>query len=64
MDEIGLRVGVGQGQWVIVPTSQVGGRFKNIIGSLQDTKHITIIEAIFAGCAVVAPLIIIKGVII
>jgi hypothetical protein len=64
MNETGLRVGVGRGQWVIVPTSQVDGQFKNIIGSLGDTEHVSIVEAVSAGCAVIAPLIIIKGVVI
>ena len=64
MDETGLRIGVGRGQWVIVPTDQVDSRFKNIIGSLGDTEHISIVEAISAGFTVIAPLIIIKGVII
>jgi hypothetical protein len=64
MDETGLRVGVGRGQWVIVPTNQVDSRFKNLIGSLGDTEHISVVEAISAGCATIAPLIIIKGVII
>jgi hypothetical protein len=36
MDEIGLRVGVGRGQWIIVPTDKAtDNRFKNIIGSLS-----------------------------
>ena len=64
MDETGLRVGVGRGQWIIVPTNQVDSRFKNLIWSLGDTEHISVIEAISAGCTVIAPLIIIKGVII
>jgi hypothetical protein len=64
MDETGLRVGVGRGQWVIVPTNQVDSRFKNLIGSLGDTEHVSVVEAISAGCATIAPLIIIKGVII
>jgi Tc5 transposase DNA-binding domain len=65
MDETGLRVGVGRGQWVIVPTDQtMDSRFKNIIGSLGDTEHISIVEAISAGGTTIAPLIIIKGVII
>jgi hypothetical protein len=42
----------------------VDSRFKNTIRSLGDTEHISIVEAISAGCAVIAPLIIIKGVII
>jgi hypothetical protein len=64
MGEIGLRVGIGRGQWVIVSTNQVDSRFKNTIRSLGDTEHISIVEAIFAGYALIAPLIIIKGVII
>jgi len=50
MDETGLRVGVGRGQWVIVPTDQAtDSRFKNIIGSLGDKEHISVVEAISAG---------------
>jgi hypothetical protein len=64
IDKTGLYVGVRQGQWVIVPTNQVDSRFKNLIGSLGDTEHISVVEAISAGCTVIAPLIIIKGVII
>lgn len=61
MDETRLRVGVRRGQWVIVPTDQAtDNRFKNIIRSLGDTEHISVIEAI-SGCGItIALLIIIK----
>jgi hypothetical protein len=64
MDETGLRVGIGHGQWVVVPTGQEQGQFKNLIGSHGDTEHVSIVEAISAGGTVIAPLIIIKGAII
>ena len=34
MDETSLRIGIGHGQWVIVPIGQEQGHFKNLIGSL------------------------------
>jgi hypothetical protein len=50
---------------VTVPTDQATDtRFKNIIGSLGDTEHISVIEAISRSRITIAPLIIIKGVII
>ena len=63
MDETGLRIGVGRGQWVIVPENDDDGkgRFTNIIGSHGDQEHVTIVEAISAGGVVIPPLIIIKG---
>ena len=64
MDKTGLCVGIGCGQWVIVPTGQEQGRFKNLIGSHGDTEHVSIVEAISAGGTVIALLIIIKGAII
>jgi hypothetical protein len=64
MDETGLRIGVGRGQWVILPTGQEQGRFSTLIGSLGDTEHVSIVETISADGVVIAPLIIIKGVII
>ena len=64
MDETGLRVGVGRGQWVVVPAGQEQGRFTNLIGSHGDTEHITVVESISAGGVVIAPLIIIKGLVI
>jgi hypothetical protein len=64
IDETGLRVGVGRGQWVVVPAGQEQGRFTNLIGSHGDTEHITVVECISANGVVIAPLIIIKGVVI
>ena len=64
MDETGLRVGVGCGQWVIVPTGQEQGRFTNLIGSQGDTEHVTVIESISAGGVTIAPHIVIKGIVI
>jgi hypothetical protein len=64
MDETGLRVGVGRGQWVVVPAGQEQGRFTNLIGSHGDTEHISIVEAISANGVTIAPLIIIKGAVI
>jgi hypothetical protein len=64
MDETGLRVGVGRGQWVVVPAGQEQGRFKNLIGSHGDTEHISVVECISASGTVIAPLIIIKGAVI
>jgi hypothetical protein len=40
MDETDLRVGVGRGQWVIVPAGQEQGHFQNLIGSTGDTEHV------------------------
>ena len=64
MDEIGLRVGVGRGKWVIVPADQAKGAFANLIGSKADSEHITVVEAVSASRATISPLIIIKGVVI
>ena len=64
MDETGLRVGVGRGQWVIVPASDEKNRFTNLIGSQGDTEHVTVVESISADGVVIPPLIIIKGVVI
>lgn len=49
MDETGVRVGVGRGQWVIVPAGEEQGRFSNLIGAHGDTEHITVVESISAG---------------
>jgi hypothetical protein len=62
MDETGVHIGVGRGQWVIVPDSDDGKeRFTNIIGSHGDQEHVTVVEAISARGVVIPPLIIIKG---
>jgi hypothetical protein len=64
MDETGLRIGVGWGQWVIVPAGQEQGRFQNLISSTGDTEHVSVVEYISASGEIIAPLIIIKGVVI
>jgi hypothetical protein len=64
MDETGLRVDVGRGQWVVVPTGYDQGRFTNLIGSHRDTEYISVVKAISADSVTIAPLIIIKGAVI
>jgi hypothetical protein len=61
MDETGLLIGVG---WVVIPAGEEQGRFKNLIGSHNDTKYVSVVEYISADGTVIAPLIIIKGAII
>jgi hypothetical protein len=62
MNETGVRIGVGRGQWVIVPDSDDGkGRFTNIIGLHGDQEYVTVVEAISARGVIMSPLIIIKG---
>jgi len=65
MDEMGIRVGVGRGQWVIIPDDgdeKSKGRFSVIIiiGSHGDQEHVTVVEAISAGGMAIPPLIIVK----
>jgi hypothetical protein len=65
MDETGLCVGVGCGQWVVVPAGQEQGRFTNLIGSHSNTEHVSVVETISAdGVTVASLLIIIKGAVI
>jgi Tc5 transposase DNA-binding domain len=66
MDESGFRVGVGRGQWVIIPIVEDMDhhRFTHLIGSLGDTEHLTVIESISAGAVTIDPFIIIKGTVI
>jgi hypothetical protein len=67
MDESDFRVGVGRGQWVVIPVVEGADnrhQFTHLIGSVGDTEHITVIEAISAGGITIDPLIIIKGVVI
>ena len=65
MDETGLRVGVGRGQWVIVPADlDDKNSFARLISSLGDTEHITVIESISGDGIAIDSLIIIKGAII
>ena len=63
MDETGLHISVGRGQWVIILENDDNrkGRFMNIIGSHGDQEYVTVVEAISAGGVVIPPLIIIKG---
>jgi len=53
MDEMGIRIGVGRGQWVIISEGngdeKSKGGFSNIIGSHGDQEHVTVVEAISAG---------------
>ena len=60
MDETGLRIGIGRGQWVNVPVRQEQGHFKNLIRLLRDTEHVLVVECISVGGTVIAPMIIIK----
>ena len=66
MDESGFRIGVGRGQWVVIPVIEemIKHQFTHLIGFLGDTEHITVIEAISAGGVTIEPFIIIKGIII
>ena len=65
MDKTGLRVGVGRGQWVIVPADlDDKNPFARLISFLGDTKHITVIESVSGGGIAIDPLIIIKRAII
>jgi DDE superfamily endonuclease/Tc5 transposase DNA-binding domain/helix-turn-helix, Psq domain len=62
MDEMGLRVGVGRGKWVVVPAeiSTKSRHFDNV-ASFGDTEHSTLIECISVAGKVINPLIILKG---
>ena len=69
MDETGLRIGVGRGQWVIVPSNAQTqdrqlARYRHMIASVFDTEHVTIVETISGDGCTIDPLIIIKGSII
>ena len=64
IDEIGLYISVSRGQWVIIPAGQEQGRFTNLIRSHGDTEQVSVIESISAGNIILAPLIIIKGLVI
>ena len=65
MDETGLRIGVGCGQWVVVPADKLyNTRFIQNIASLGSTEHIIVVECISASGQSIAPLVIIKGVVI
>src|SRR6266480_3516204 len=65
MDEMGLRIGVGRGQWVIVPADdQYLSRFSHIIGVHGDRDQCTIIESVSAAGTCIPPMAIMKGVVI
>jgi DDE superfamily endonuclease len=62
-------VGVGRGQWVIVPSNAQTqdrqlARYRHMIASVFDTEHVTIVETISGNGWSIDPLIIIKGSII
>ena len=65
MDEMGLRIGVGRGQWVIVPADdQYLSRFSHIIGVHGDRDQCTIIKSVSAAGTCIPPMAIMKGVVI
>ena len=65
MDEIGLRIGIGRGQWVIVPADDMyESRFSHIISIHGNQDQCTIIESVSAAGNSIPPLVIMKGVII
>jgi hypothetical protein len=64
IDETSLHIGIGCGQWVIIPAGQEQGHFKNLIGLLGDIEHVSVVECISAGDTVIALMIIIKGAVI
>ena len=65
MDEMGLRIGIGRGQWVIVPADDMyESRFSHIIGVHGDRDQCTVVESVSAAGNSIPPLVIMKGVII
>src|SRR5579871_3668714 len=65
MDEMGLRIGVGRGQWVVVPADdQYLSRFSHIIGVHGDREQCTVVESVSAAGESTPPLVIIKGVVV
>jgi hypothetical protein len=67
MDETGLRIGVGRGQWVIVPNTkeyQDTSRFIKHLASSMDTEHMSVVESISGNGRTIAPLLVTKGVLI
>ena len=65
MDEMGLRIGIGRGQWVIVPADDMYlSRFSHIIGVHGDREQCTVVESVSAAGNSIPPLVIMKGVII
>jgi hypothetical protein len=62
MDKMGLRIGMGRGQWVIVPSEdQDKSRFSQIIGVHGDREQCTIVECVSAAGKYTPPMVIIKG---
>ena len=66
MDESDFQIGVGRGQWMIIPIIEgmTKHQFTHLIGFLEDTEHITMIKIISVGGITIEPFIIIKGTII
>ncbi len=65
MDEMGLRIGIGRGQWVIVPADDMyESRFSHIISVHGDRDQCTVVESVSAAGNSIPPLVIMKGVII
>jgi hypothetical protein len=64
VDEMGIRVGVGRGKWVVVPAAIPHSKHFNTIATLGETEHCTLVEAISAAGRVIEPLIVIQGKII
>jgi hypothetical protein len=65
VDEMGIRVGVGRGKWVVIPASaDTSSPFLNTIASLGETEHVTMVEAISGSGEVLNPMAILKGVVI
>jgi hypothetical protein len=65
MDTTCLWIGIGCGQWVVVPADELYNiRFTQNITSLGSTKHITVVEYISASRQSITLLVITKGVVI
>ena len=66
MDESGYRIGVGRGQWVVIPAIKEMSihQFIHLIGSIGSTKHLIMIKAILTKAITIDLFIIIKGVVI
>ena len=73
MNESGFWIGVGCGQWVIVPVvkgqgqgqdKRVSHQFTHLIESVDSTEHLTVIETISAGAVTIDLFIIIKRAVI
>lgn len=60
-DEMGIRVGVGRGKWVVVPAATPISKHLNTVASLGETEHCTLVEAISTAGKVIEPLIILQG---